>query len=403
MRNILLLTTEYPNPDSNYDTPIIHYFTKEWCKMGYNVKVIHYRSIFPVFFYWIASLLNKQVKRLIGTDFLPTKRRKKDFHFIKDGVLVYSFPIFKFIPHGKYLNITIKKQINKILKLNVADNFIPDIIIGHFYNPQLEIISKLKQYYPKAHTCIVLHESPEIIKKTYPKQYQTYFNDIDIWGFRFKTLKEKFETIFGNNYKTFICHSGVPQKYIYSSNTDKRFENKVTKFCYTGMLIPLKRVCDIIIALHIAFPLKDFELNIIGEGMERENLEILTQTLELQSNVKFLGRLQRDEVQMIMNDADCFIMISESEAFGLVYLEAMAKGCITIGTRGQGIDGVIHHGINGFLCEAHNSDDLAQIIRNINSLSKEKLIEISQNAIETAQEMTDTKVAEKYLSTVLNN
>ena len=254
MKKILLLTTEYPNPDSNYDTPIIHYFTKEWCKMGYKVKVIHYRSIFPIFFYWIANLFNKQVKRFIGTDFLPTKRRTNDIHFIKDDVLVYSIPIFKFIPHGRYLNTTIRKQINKIIKLNKGDDFVPDVIIGHFYNPQIEIISKLKQYYPNTQTCIVLHEDPEIIKKTYPKKYSTYFKDIDIWGFRFKTLKEKFETIFGYNYKTFICHSGVPQKYIYSSYTNKSFENKVKKFCYTGMLIPLKRVCDVITALHKAFP-----------------------------------------------------------------------------------------------------------------------------------------------------
>lgn len=403
MKSILLLTTEYPNPDSDFDTPVIHYFTKEWTKMGYNVKVIHYRSIFPIFFYWIASLFNKQVKRFIGTDFLPTKRRTNDIHFIKDDVLVYSIPIFKFIPHGRYLNTTIRKQTNKIIKLNKGDDFVPDVIIGHFYNPQIEIISKLKQYYPNTQTCIVLHEDPEIIKKTYPKKYSTYFKDIDIWGFRFKTLKEKFETIFGNNYKTFICHSGVPQKYIYSSYTNKSFENKVKKFCYTGMLIPLKRVCDVITALHKAFPMKDFEFNIIGEGMEKENLEKLTQSLGIQSNVKFIGRIHRDEVQMMINDADCFVMVSESEAFGLVYLEAMAKGCITIGTRGQGIDGVINQGINGFLCESNNSDELAEIIRNLNYLSEEKLIEISQNAIETAQGMTDRKIAEKYLNIVLNN
>lgn len=403
MRNILLLTTEYPNPDNDLSTPVIHYFTKEWTEQGYNVKVIHYRSIFPIFFYWVALLFNKQAKRFIGTDFVPTKRRTNDIHFIKDDVLVYNIPIFKFIPHGRYLNTTISKQINKIIELNKGDNFVPDIIIGHFYNPQIEIISKLKQYYPLAQTCIVLHESPEIINKTYPKQYLAYFNDIDIWGFRFKALKEKFETIFGYNYKTFICHSGVPEKYIYSSITNKNFENKVKKFCYTGMLIPLKRVCDIILALHKAFPLKDFEFNIIGEGMERENLEKLIQELGVEKNVKFLGRKKRDEVQTIMNESDCFVMVSESEAFGLVYLEAMSKGCITIGTRGQGIDGVINHGINGYLCESNNSNELAEIFRNLNSLQKEKLIEISQNAIETAQGMTDRKVAEKYLNTVINN
>lgn len=403
MKNILLLTTEYPNFDSIYDTPIIHYFTKEWCKIGYKVKVVHYRSIFPILFYWIAILFNKQIKRIIRTDFLPTKRRKNDYSFEKDGVLVYCFPIFKYIPHGRYKKKTINKNVEKILTLNTKENFVPDIIIGHFYNPQIEIISKLKQYYPNAQTCIVLHENPEIIKKTYPKEYLSFLNSIDIWGFRFKALKEKFEMVYGTNYDTFICSSGVPQEYINSSQTNKQFENKVKKFCYVGMLIPLKRVCDIIIALHKAFPLKDFEFDIIGEGMERENLERLTQKLGLQSNVNFLGRLLRDELQTIMNNADCFIMVSESEAFGLVYLEAMAKGCITVGTLGQGIDGVIHHGINGFLCEARNSDQLSEIIININSLSSEKLIQISQKAIETAQDMTDSKVADRYLKNILRN
>lgn len=401
--NIQILTSEYPNPDSTYDTPVVHYFAKEWLKKGQRVEVIHFRSVFPIFFYWIAKIFINILKKVEGTDFIPTKRLSRESEYCLDGVNIKSVPIFKLFPHIKYSKKTITKHVNNIISENKKNNFIPDIILGHFYNPQIEIISNLIQYYPKAQTCIVLHEDPEIIKKTYHKQYLRLFNDIGTWGFRYKALKEKFETIFGYNFNTFICHSGVPEKYIYSSQTKKRFELKVKKFCYTGMLIPLKRVCDIITALHKAFPLKDFELKIIGEGMERENLENLTRTLELESNIKFLGRLHRDEVQNILNDTDCFIMVSESEAFGLVYLEAMAKGCITIGTRGQGIDGVINDGINGFLCEARDSDCLAEIIENIYSLSQEKLIEISQNAIETAKEMTDAKVAEKYLRNVLNN
>ena len=403
MRNILLITNEYPNPDLDYDTPVIHFFTKEWCKTGHRVKVIHYRSVFPIIFYWIANLFTKQIKRLFGTDVLPTKRRESDYIYCKDDVLVYSFPIFKFVPHGKYQLRTINKHLKKILDTNTKDNFVPDILIGHFYNPEIEIVTKLNQYYPNAQTCIVLHENPEIIKKTYIKEYRTYLNEINIWGFRSKALKEKFEILFGNNYNTFVCSSGVPQEYITSSQSNKRFENKVKKFCYVGMFIPRKRVSDTIIALHKAFPLKDFELDIVGEGMERENLVKLTQKLDLQSNIKFHGNMQRDELQTIMNSADCFIMVSESEAFGLVYLEAMAKGCITIGALGEGIDGVIQHGVNGFLCQARNSDQLSEIIVNINSLPQEKLTEISKMAIETALEMTDSKVAARYLKNVLRN
>lgn len=403
MKKILLLTAEYPNPDSNYDTPIIHYFTKEWVKMGHQVKVFHYRSIFPLVLYWVANLFNKTVKRFVGTDFVPLKRRTKLITYNKDNVTVFSVPIFKWIPHGKYSKSTIEKHFETILAKNEEDSFVPDIIIGHFYNPQLELVAKLKQKFPNAITSIVLHEGPEIIKKSYLNNYQQLFRYIDIWGFRFKNLQERFEQIFGTNYPTFICHSGVPQEYIYTPTTNKEFTGKLKKFCYTGMLIPLKRVEDIIIALNKAYPDKDFELNIIGEGMEKEKLINLVSSLNLDKNIHFLGRKKRMEVQDIINEADCFIMVSESEAFGLVYLEAMSKGCITIGTIGQGIDGVIVDGVNGYLCESKNPDQLVEILLNINKLQSNQLIKISQNAINTAKEMTDSKVAENYLNTLLHN
>lgn len=398
MKKILLLTAEYPNPDSNYDTPIIHYFTKEWVKLGYEVKVFHYRSIFPIVLYWVANLFNKTVKKFVGTDFVPLKRRTKTISYLKDDVQVYSVPIFKWIPHGKYSKSTLEKHLHEINEINRADDFIPDIIIGHFYNPQLELVAKLKQQFPMAITSIVLHEGPEIIKKAYPDRYAALFQYIDIWGFRFRNLKERFEKLFGTNYPTFICHSGVPEEYIYSARSQKHFSPPIKKFCYTGMLIPLKRIEDIILSLHTSYPNKDFEFKIVGEGMERDRLFELVNSLGLSQQIQFLGRLPRNEVQKVINEADCFVMVSESEAFGLVYLEAMSKGCITIGTFGQGIDGVIMNGVNGYLCESKKPDQLSAIFNKINQMSPDDLLGISQNAIDTAINMTDAKVAQTYLN-----
>jgi glycosyltransferase involved in cell wall biosynthesis len=93
-------------------------------------------------------------------------------------------------------------------------------------------------------------------------------------------------------------------------------------------------------------------------------------------------------------------MVSEPEAFGLVYLEAMAKGCITIGTKGQGIDGVIIDGFNGFLCASRNVEELSSIFDKIRKMSSGQLQFISKNALETAKNMTDEKVAIKYLNTI---
>ena len=46
MKKILVLTNVYSAPDipKGY-TPIVHYYTREWEKMGYDVKVINYEGI----------------------------------------------------------------------------------------------------------------------------------------------------------------------------------------------------------------------------------------------------------------------------------------------------------------------------------------------------------------------
>ena len=64
----------------------------------------------------------------------------------------------------------------------------------------------------------------------------------------------------------------------------------------------------------------------------------------------------------MIRNADCFVMVSSREAFGLVYLEAMAKGCIVIGTKGQGIEGIVKHGENGFLCKARDVNELTVLV-----------------------------------------
>lgn len=99
--------------------------------------------------------------------------------------------------------------------------------------------------------------------------------------------------------------------------------------------------------------------------------------------------------------AQCFIMISKAETFGLVYLEAMSMGCLTVASRHEGMEGIIEDGVNGFLCNAGDEFELAQVINKINNLSQKEINQISQNAIITAQKLTDSKVAEYYLNAII--
>ena len=73
-----------------------------------------------------------------------------------------------------------------------------------------------------------------------------------------------------------------------------------------------------------------------------------------------------------------------------------------IGTKGQGIDGIVKHGENGFLCKARDVDGLADVIEQIVNLSQSELQQISSNAVATSAELTDRKVAENYLDSITN-
>jgi len=397
VKNVLLLTTIYPAPDLKYGTPAIYYFTREWVKLGFKVKVIHHQVVYPTFFYLLAKLFRDKIASLTGA-IVNTHKEKEDKYYIIDGVEVHRNPIFKWIPQGRFTKKSIRKQIEKILKQNNDCGFVPDIIIGHFSNPQLEIVSELKRKY-SARACMIMHDNGDSIKRIYKNRFLELMSDIDIWGFRSMAIKFGFENNFGEMKKSFLCYSGIPSRYILQTN-DRNFNGDLKSFIFVGSLIKLKNVGSIVKALAQTYPQKNFKLSIIGEGNEKRKIIKLIKRFDIKQCVIFQGNTLRDEVQKELEKSECFIMISRPEAFGLVYLEAMSKGCITIGSKNEGIDGVIQHGRNGFLCKPGNEKELAQIIRQINKLTPVERKKISDNAIATAKELTDYMVAINYINAV---
>ena len=77
-------------------------------------------------------------------------------------------------------------------------------------------------------------------------------------------------------------------------------------------------------------------------------------------------------------------------------------GCITIASRNGGFDGIIKDGVNGFLCEEGNENELSDIIKHIRTMSEAELLIISKRAMETATELTDKRVAKNYIDSVFN-
>lgn len=106
----------------------------------------------------------------------------------------------------------------------------------------------------------------------------------------------------------------------------------------------------------------DISLSIIGSGPEYERFHALVSQLKMEQMTKFGGQMSNRNALAEMAKAQFFCMPSVREGFGIVYLEAMASGCITIGTQGEGIADLIETGKNGFLVPPDDPDAIVDVI-----------------------------------------
>lgn len=159
-------------------------------------------------------------------------------------------------------------------------------------------------------------------------------------------------------------------------------------------LVKLKNLDQVIYA--VSTIKEDFTYTIIGDGPERNNLMTLAAHLGLKEKVRFEGRYSHDKVQDELRKHDLFIMPSFPETLGRVYFEAMASGIPVIASKGCGIDGIIEHGIHGFLVEPRESAEIASSILDYIRMDHEARIQMKQNATKLAQQFSWRTTLERY-------
>jgi teichuronic acid biosynthesis glycosyltransferase TuaC len=101
-------------------------------------------------------------------------------------------------------------------------------------------------------------------------------------------------------------------------------------------LVARKRHADVLRALAVLGDRHPrLRYKVIGDGPERTALEGLAARLEVSDRVDFLGQLPPQEALEAARRCTLFVMPSTEEAFGVVYIEAMAGGLPAIGCRGE--------------------------------------------------------------------
>ena len=392
MKKILLITSLYPTEDIQIknNTAVCHYFAKEWIAMGYMVRVVNLYNIYPAVLYPLLHIAKSILADRTGFAIMD-KRLTDDHDYEMDGIKITRMPAYKRMPHGDFSETVILTLVDKITKLLQKEQFEPDYILGHFILPNIRVVAALKEQFPNAITTISLHgEETKLIPSVL-----SCLPKIDYVGYRSYPIKRSFEAIYGEK-PYFMCMSGVPAEYICSS--PKQFENGIHKYIYVGSFMRRKYPSCLIPAISENHPKKDFIITYVGDGNGIKDIHQVAKQQHVIDNIIFTGRINRSDITSKLDSHEVFIMISKNETFGLVWLEAMSRGCITIASRGEGMEGIIKNGENGFLCNAGDSNELSKIIENVKKMDTKALQRISANAIETAKSMTDHKMAEQYIN-----
>lgn len=117
---------------------------------------------------------------------------------------------------------------------------------------------------------------------------------------------------------------------------------------------PVKRILDCVRAFALVRREVDALLYMAGDGPDRGAAESLARELGVDRHVRFLGK--QDHVQRLIPRMHALHLPSETEAFGLAALEAMACGVPPVATRTGGVPDLITDGVDGYMEEVGDTE-----------------------------------------------
>ncbi|MDD5149116.1 MAG: glycosyltransferase family 4 protein [Flavobacterium sp.] len=178
-------------------------------------------------------------------------------------------------------------------------------------------------------------------------------------------------------------------------NSIKKKNVNFIKLLFVGRFTPEKNIDKILIALTKINNLNGFniQLNLIGEGFEKQKLIELTETLKIGKSVKFNGRVEGKKLQEFYINSDILILPSSMEGFSSTLLEAMATGTAIIASNIPGTRCVIKNNYNGLLIDP-SPEKIAEAIKKLieNPKLREKL---ARNGLKEIKKYSWDKIVEQ--------
>jgi glycosyltransferase involved in cell wall biosynthesis len=171
----------------------------------------------------------------------------------------------------------------------------------------------------------------------------------------------KMEKVFGVSFRK--VPNVLTDDYFVAEPADRPSDEFV--FVNVAILDERKRQDLIIRAFAAEFKTDEkYRLVIAGDGRLRDSLINLAGELGVAERVEVPGFLSRSEVKALLDRSHAFVLASRAETFGVVVVEALARGIPVISSDIDGTCEIINSK-NGILFESGNVEDLAKAMRHL--------------------------------------
>jgi glycosyltransferase involved in cell wall biosynthesis len=124
--------------------------------------------------------------------------------------------------------------------------------------------------------------------------------------------------------------------------------NKINNLLVNSRLVVQKNI-DLVIEAFSILNDSRLKLEIIGEGSEFQRLNELITNLEIQNNVKLLGKVDNNSISKYLEKSQLFIQASDYEGLPHSILEAINYEIPVLSTEAGGCKDLLHNGDRGFI------------------------------------------------------
>lgn len=169
-----------------------------------------------------------------------------------------------------------------------------------------------------------------------------------------------------------------------------------------GKLSKEKGYVDLVeIFKYVSLKYPDWKLNIIGDGIERSQIEEKIKKYKLENNVILHGFRDKKYIKKIFENSSICVMCSTTEAFGIVILEAFSYGipCVAFDIA-LGAKELISNNWDGYLISDLDKEKMTKKIIDLIKNNNRRII-MGNNARKKSLKYTIDEVKEMWLK-ILN-